>query len=588
MRAARAGLIVSFVVAASGLANGAGYGRLAGVVRDQHGNPLMGATVVLTGPEQGLFNATQTAVERVTTDAYGRFSIRHLAPGWYSLQVISPTYLPAMRNRVQVSANRTADQDFVLGGLLSNFQPIKHRSHLLTWGEDWKWILRTSASTRPVLRFQQAEQASLKKPNLPSTPSQHFIGVLPGSARQDELSEDPGVGSVLAYLRPLSQNSDLLVVGSLGSSGTIASSFAAALRRNMISGDPQEISIAVHQLNLDQGMAIVLPADHGGLASAQGMVVTYSRTSHLSQNLTMTTGFEADYLNSVSDVGMVQPRLAFAYRFTPSTRITFGVGAPAQTNKTFVGRLNTLGAFPRITIHNNRVRMENVQHAEAAIEHRWGTKSRIQLAAYSDFFHNAALWASGGPSDWVGMAGNYLPNTSGEGVVLNAGNYRSSGLRVEYERRLGANESIAVMYSLGDALAPKHSRASLLAHPFGNPSQIASRLAPERAQAISGRITTRLPLSKTEIVTSYTWLTAGTVTLVDPYGMAQADMEPYLGVEIRQPLPTMAFLPAHIEALAEFRNALDQGSVPLNGMSAKPILLTPAYRTLRGGFSVQF
>jgi hypothetical protein len=572
---------------APALAMAAGYGRLAGIVRDQHGDPLMGATVLVTGPNQGFLGITSAAVERVTTDAYGRFTIEHLVPGWYSLQVVSPARIPALRDRVRVAAGRTTQQNFVLGDILSALGLQKSRAHFSTWGEDWKWILRTSASTRPILRFRKVDRASTQKPKLPLTPSRRLIGVLPGSVHQDGLSEDPGMGSVLAYLRPLSQDSDLLVAGSLGSSGTSASSFAAAIRRNMVSGDPQEISIVVHQLSLDQGVAIAVPAVHGTLASAQGMVVTYSRTRRLSNAVSLTAGVEADYLNSVSGVAMVQPQVELTYQFDPSTQLAFHIGAPqSQSSQTLVERLDTLGAFPRITMQGYRPRMENVRHVEVAVEHRWGKTSHFQVAAYSDFFRNAAVWGFGEPADWVGMAGNFLPDSNG--VVLNAGNYRSAGVQAGYERSLGHHYRVGVMYSLGDSLAPIHTASSLLGSQFVDASQIASRLRPQRTQAISGKLTARLPVSHAQIVTSYTWLTAGSVTVVDPYGLAQAGMEPYLGIQIRQPLPAMAFLPAHIEALAEFRNLLDEGTVLVNEPNGKPILLTPAYRTLRGGFSVQF
>jgi hypothetical protein len=440
-----------------------------------------------------------------------------------------------------------------------------------------------------VLRFLPDERAASKQPKLPSTPKQHLIGILPGNSYQGGLSEDTGTQSVVAYLRPLSQSSDLLLIGSLGSGSGTGASLAASLRRNMLSGNPQEISVAVHQLSLDHGVAVTLPSNRGGIRSAQGVMVSYSGTRRLSGAVTLTAGFEADYLNSMHGAAMARPRVEVTYQFDPSTRLAFGVGAPSpQANPTLVERLNGLAAFPRVSLLGGHLRMENVQHLEAAVEHRWGGASQLQLAAYSDFFRNAAVWSSGEPSDWAGMAGNYLPLATGKGAVLDAGNYRSNGIRVEYGRRLGTRERIEVMYSLGDSLVPKSSANSWLAGQFRDASQIASRLRPQRAQAISGKLAARLPVSHTEIIASYTWLTAGTVTVVDPYGLAQAGVGPYLGVKIQQPLPTVAFLPAHIEAMADFRNLLDQGEVPMNPSNGKPIFLTPAYRTLRGGFSVQF
>jgi hypothetical protein len=65
------------------------------------------------------------------------------------------------------------------------------------------------------------------------------------------------------------------------------------------------------------------------------------------------------------------------------------------------------------------------------------------------------------------------------------------------------------------------------------------------------------------------------------------DIQPFLNVQIRQPLPTIEFLPAHIEAVADFHNLLAEGYVPLTS-SEDRLVLTPAYRSFRGGFSVQF
>ena len=65
-------------------------------------------------------------------------------------------------------------------------------------------------------------------------------------------------------------------------------------------------------------------------------------------------------------------------------------------------------------------------------------------------------------------------------------------------------------------------------------------------------------------------------------------MHPYLNLEVRQPLPNIAFIPARIEALADFRNLLEQGYIPVFGAREDPLLLSAAYRSFRGGFSVQF
>jgi hypothetical protein len=63
-----------------------------------------------------------------------------------------------MRNGVRVEAGETAVATFVLTDI---FAPIRFQvpsSTVSSWGDDWKWVLRTSSTTRPILRYRQQPQ----------------------------------------------------------------------------------------------------------------------------------------------------------------------------------------------------------------------------------------------------------------------------------------------------------------------------------------------------------------------------------------------------------------------------------------------
>jgi hypothetical protein len=142
-----------------------------------------------------------------------------------------------------------------------------------------------------------------------------------------------------------------------------------------------------------------------------------------------------------------------------------------------------------------------------------------------------------------------------------------------------------MLYALGDALEVDAWEE------FGREDarrNLQNFLRPERTHLVAGKLITTIPKCNTQITTSYGWLPQGLVTSVDPYGQSAIQVQPFLGVQVRQPLPTLAFLPARIEAMADFRNLLAQGYVPLSRSSEETLLLTPAYRSFRGGFSVQF
>jgi hypothetical protein len=583
------GLIMASVSAFPGSA--AEFGRVSGSVTDPQGIPLMGATVFLVGPMLPGSQKLDVAAERVITDAHGQFHVERLLPGWYSLKVSLPARLPSLRNGVRVDSGLTSKQNFVLTDIFSSVhvqQPP--RGSVSFWGDDWKWVLRTSASTRPVLRLTQTHRSGSANKNpkghkKDAPASQRLIGMMPGSSSHAPLSSDPGLGSVMAYVRQLSDDADVLVSGSMTANGSAGSSLATAFRRNVASGDPLEVSVAVHQLSFAGPLSIRANQGGAGLSNAQGLVVTYTNTRRLAEAITLTSGMQVDYLNAMREAMVAQPRAKLEIHATPSTTIAVGYGAGNQDNEnTLLERVGELNSFPQVTLRNYRPSLESLNHSEVSIDRTLGKQSRLQLAAYNDDFQNIAVWGSGNLQALPWLAGEVLPNTAAEGLTVNGGSYRSSGVRASYEIRLGNNFEAAVLYSVGEALASKDAVVS-----GGQPvTDLRSALRTAHSESVGGKVSARIPGCKTVLTTSYVYLPRGRVTTVDPYGQASLGMHPYLDFQIRQPLPSIAFIPAHIEALADFRNLLEQGYVPLVGAGDDPLLLSAAYRSFRGGFSVQF
>lgn len=565
----------------------ADHGRITGTISDPQGNPLMGATVMIAGPLLTGLQPVATAAERVIADAHGRFTVERLIPGWYSLQVTSTTRLPILRNRVLVEAGRSLQENFVLSDILAPLVLRVPSGKVTSWGEDWKWVLRTSAATRPVLRYQQSSKTKAKskasKAPLPS--SQGLIAMNPGSTRRTALAADPGMGSVLAYVRSLSEDTDLLVAGSMGPSGYQASSLATLLRKDALRGAPQELSLAVHQLNFAEG--VPLPSGEGreSMNHAQAMVVSYVRTHRLFDRLTLTTGMEVDYLNAAQDAVSSRPIAKLEYQVSPTNSLSLRYGvARVEGDGTLLDRVGMLTAFPRVTMRGYRPQLETLNHAELGLTHRMGRDFQVELAAYRDNFDNTAVWGFGGTRALSGLVGSFLPNPAANGVTLNAGNYTSSGVRAALTHNLSSSVQLAVLYALGDALTVD----PLSVQGGEQLKNLRSVMRARRSQTVGGRVAARIPVSKTRITTTYEWLPAGRVTEVDPYSQANLQLQPYLGVQIRQPLPALAFLPARIEALADFSNLLAQGYTTVSKSGDESLVLTPVYRSFRGGFSVQF
>ena len=564
----------------------AGYGSLAGIVSDDKGVPLMGATVLVMGPTAFVTEAATQTAERMLTDAHGRFTIAHLIPGCYSLKVSSPTRLPEMRNGVRVQAGETVVATFVL---TDTFAPIRFQvptNSVSSWGDDWKWVLRTSANTRPILRFHEEQQkkqvaAQDKKYTVPS--SERFVGILPGSTPHDPLAEDFGMASVFAYLHPLSADSDVLVAGSLAPFGGDATSLGTALLRNQLKGEPQQIGIFIHQISLVPGTSAFAGGVPDGFAQAKGVVATYSETRLLAPKVTVTAGMDINYLSSIDSVFSARPHLSMEYQATPQTMVAAQFGsALAEGSSSMMDRLGLMNAFPQITQRDGHLEMEQLNHTEVAVNHRLGKSARVQAAAYHDGLRNSAVWGLGSTSGGQAFAGNALPNPAGSGIVINGGNYQSTGFRAVYAQTFNSRIEVLGAFSSGSALS---ARDFVLQ---GSRPYSQGNLMPEQTNSLIGKITAEVPGSHTRLSTSYVWVPNDRVTLVDPAAQANFDVQPYLGVQVRQPIPTPSFLPVRIDAVADFQNLLSQGYVPAGQSGQRPVVLSSGYHYIRGGFSVQF
>jgi hypothetical protein len=412
---------------------------------------------------------------------------------------------------------------------------------------------------------------------------QRLVGIAPGPSASDPLAIDPGVGSVLAYLRHLSPDSDLLTVGSVAANGPLASSFGTEYRGGLIKSGSEEISLVVHQLGYESGVSAPIGGGQLSDSSARALVASYTQTRFIYSRLAVTGGADIDYLDAVRNVLIAQPRMRLAYRLSHSTDLGVRVGrGPSDGSQTLMDRVSGLESFPVLTLRDYRPELQQLNHSEIFVNRRLMRSAQFQFAAYRDGIKNAAVWGSANPMAVSWLAGNYLLNPAVGGIFVNMGDYRSTGYRAAYEQRLGNHFQALVAYAVGDSLYARSivNRAS--------EEDLQGAVKPVRSSSLAGRVSARIPVTQTRLTTSYEWVQRGRVTLVDPQGQADMQLQPFLDVQIHQPLPALAFLPAHIEAIADFRNFLAQGYSPVTQSGESTLLLGSTYKSIRGGLSVEF
>src|ERR1035441_6009181 len=122
-------------------------GVISGVVSDSMGIPQMGAMVLLLNRQDRVF-------EKVQTDDLGQFRFLGLFPDLYSVKVTLATFVPALKKNILVQPGMRSVLNVNLNTLFSTIQlayPSAESGSLMS--DEWKWVLRTASSTRPVLRF---------------------------------------------------------------------------------------------------------------------------------------------------------------------------------------------------------------------------------------------------------------------------------------------------------------------------------------------------------------------------------------------------------------------------------------------------
>ena len=131
-------------------------GKITGVVVDPHGAPQMGASVFIVSEQ--LANATPL---QLLTNDRGLFSTEGLATGFYSIRATLAGFLPAIEQHVHVKDQQITQLQIELGLIFASLDKFRKATDQDAPPDEWTWVLRTSASTRPILRWDDQGEVLL-------------------------------------------------------------------------------------------------------------------------------------------------------------------------------------------------------------------------------------------------------------------------------------------------------------------------------------------------------------------------------------------------------------------------------------------
>src|SRR5271168_4961916 len=118
-------------------------GAIKGRVTDSAGHPQLGVMIeVLTSAKSPI---------RVYTDVKGQYSAQNLLPGMYFVKASASSFLPTMRESINLKAGAVMVVNLTMNTLMEAVQLLPSRKSMNTDDTDWRWTLRAAAN-RPILR----------------------------------------------------------------------------------------------------------------------------------------------------------------------------------------------------------------------------------------------------------------------------------------------------------------------------------------------------------------------------------------------------------------------------------------------------
>ena len=547
-------------------------GKLAGVVRDTAGTPQMGASVELAPEFPGA-----SIPHSLLTNTQGVFQGSKLVPGLYTLRVTLAGFLPALEKHVRVSSNLTTVVRVELESMYASLDQLRRMpSNASSNPDDWKWVLRSAASVRPVLEWMDETSSAVPSlnadnRNLVPRVRMEFTDGARRAVSPSNISPTPA--TAVAYNQKLGGMSSLLFAGQMSydedapgggiatvwlPTGTLGAGphTALVLREAKIAPDGPTF----RGVRMDQG---------GALSFGDRVLLRY--------------GAEYVLVGLGASASSLRPRAELNYQLSQNwyTEMIFasmpaGPGpleaTDSQQNTMLTAALNELDAFPALLMRDGRPVLQNGWHEEITANRKIGASGVLQFAGFHDDNRHVAVYGLGGDSL---PAADYFQDYFSKGFAYDGGASSNWGARVAFRKKLEGDTEFTALYSVASALAPVNDPDNFLR----------DILQAVPRHSLGAGISAKVPRIGTKFHAGYKWISGPAVSRLDGYGESQYQMDPYFHLMVRQPLPKWAL--GRWEAIADCDNLLAQGYVSTSSRDGH-VVLVPAFRTFRGGLSVQF
>ncbi len=572
-------------------------GSINGFVTGPGGAAQMGASVQL-------LNHFGFLVERVLTNEKGTFAFDNLEEGLYTVRVFQTSFAPVSRGGVLVKSGAERSLAIQLATVMSSIELVNTRrgpGSLIT--DDWKWVLRGSAATRPILRFlpstpDSEERRHRERSQTSVFTDTHGLFTLSagevGSSRAGSIAD---MGTAFALSTSVFGANRLMLSGNVGYSsanGMPAAGFRTSYRRTP---DAFNLSNPEFRLTVQQ---VFLPSQtnrgFGGAMSAVSMMSAgMSDQVVFNKYLSAEFGASLDSVTFGSRNSYFSPYALTALSLGRAGVLEFGFSSgippvdvyrarrsilPQDGGADLHQNVTALALMPRLTLRDGRMRVQRSENYEISYRKSFGSRT-ISAGYFREGLSNAALTISSG--DGVFPIDDVMPDFNSRSGVFNIGDFSRTGVTIAGAQKFGEVLTIAMIVSRGGVLRTDQYRLTT-----NDAQEMRDAIRRDTQNAISARASGVFAQTGTSYSMSYQWTDTRALTPGHLFLTNLSSPDAGLNISLRQRVPAPAFMAGRMELSAEMRNLLAQGYLPVTTNDNRRMLLIHTPRSLRGGVAFIF
>jgi len=588
---------VAAALLTGGLCDGATASRLSGsvigYVSDGAGVPQMGATVMI-------FNRYDRLLFKTVSNEKGGFGFDFLSPDTYSIRVSLASFVPALKSNILVQPGMRNFLTVNLASIFSSIELVYSAPAGPVMSDDWKWVLRSSASTRPVLRI--LPKSSKESPDsVAQAPSgySNTRGVIRVSAgdQGSGSTASPGLGTAFALATSVFGDNQVQLTGNVGYSSYTGAP-AAGFRTRFSRGDSPgllnpDVQLTMRQVFVPMRAGFGLFAGHGdGNAPAlRTMAASFEDKVRVMDDLLLEYGATLETIQYLDRLSFVSPYMRLTYDLGDKGQIEIGYSSgeppaefliPGSGPEADLQRdLAAVSMFPRLSLRGGRVHMQRSNNLEVGYHYKAGSRT-FSTGAFHESISNAALMMTS-EAGGLPATSDVLPDAFSNSSIFNIGSLYSTGFTVSITQEIAEFFDITLAYGDGGVLRTE-GRQWL----GGSPDELRSMIRSSQQQWVTTKVTGTIPKTGTRFAGSYLWTDYRSLTPGHRYITQGAYPETGLNIFIRQPIPSVPGVPGRLEATADLRNMMAQGYLPISSGAGQRLLLIHSPRSVRGGFSFIF